>query len=63
VVVAYRRGTIVLADEVVYVEDGRIVAHGTHADLMARVPRYAELLRAYEDDRARRDRAAAGDAS
>lgn len=52
VVVAYRRGTILLADEVVYVEDGRIVAHGTHADLLARVPGYAALLRAYEDDRA-----------
>ena len=54
VVVAYRRGTIVLADEVVYVEDGRIVAHGTHDDLLGRVPGYATLLRAYEDDRARR---------
>ena len=54
VVVAYRRGTIVLADEVVYVEDGRIVAHGTHEQLLADVPGYAGLLRAYEDDRARR---------
>ena len=57
VVVAYRRGTIVLADEVVYVEDGRIAAHGTHEDLLTRVPGYATLLRAYEQDRA--DRAAA----
>ncbi len=54
VVVAYRRGTIVLADEVVYVEDGRIVAHGTHEELLAEVPGYATLLQAYEDDRARR---------
>ncbi len=54
VVVAYRRGTIVLADEVVHVEGGRIVAHGTHEDLLARVPGYAALLRAYEEDRARR---------
>lgn len=54
VVVAYRRGTIVLADEVVYVEDGRIVAHGAHEQLLADVPGYAALLRAYEDDRARR---------
>jgi ATP-binding cassette subfamily B protein len=61
VVVAYRRGTIVLADEVVHVEDGRIVAHGTHDELLARVPGYAALLRAYEDDRARRADAAAVD--
>lgn len=54
VVVAYRRGTIVLADEVVYVEDGRIVAHGTHEKLLLEVPGYATLLQAYEDDRARR---------
>ena len=59
VVVAYRRGTIVLADSVVYVEDGRIVAHGTHEELLADVPGYAVLLRAYEEDRARR--AADGD--
>lgn len=53
VVVAYRRGTIVMADEVIYVEDGRIAAHGRHDDLLARVPGYAALLRAYEEDRAR----------
>ena len=58
VVVAYRRGTIVLADEVVFVEDGRVVAHGRHDDLLARVPGYATLLQAYEDDRARRGAAA-----
>lgn len=53
IVVAYRRGTIVLADEVVYVEDGRIVDHGAHDELLARTPGYAALLRAYEEDRAR----------
>jgi ATP-binding cassette, subfamily B, bacterial len=51
VVVAYRRGTIVLADDVVYVEGGRILDHGTHEELLARSPGYASLLRAYEDDR------------
>jgi len=51
VVVAYRRGTIMLADEVVYVEGGRILDHGSHDEVLARSPGYATLLRAYEDDR------------
>jgi ATP-binding cassette, subfamily B, bacterial len=55
IVVAYRRASIVLADEVVYVEDGRIVAHGTHDRLLAEVPGYARLLQAYELDARERD--------
>lgn len=47
-VVAYRRATIALADEVVYLEHGRVVARGTHTDLLATVPGYAELVTAYE---------------
>jgi ATP-binding cassette, subfamily B, bacterial len=47
-VVAYRRATIALADEVVYLEAGRVVARGTHTDLLERVPGYAELVTAYE---------------
>ncbi len=35
VVVAYRRSTIALADQVVHVEHGRVVDRGTHAELMA----------------------------
>jgi ATP-binding cassette, subfamily B, bacterial len=58
-VVAYRRSSIVLADEVVYVDDGRVVAHGTHAELLERVPGYATLLRAYDEDAAARAQEAA----
>jgi ATP-binding cassette, subfamily B, bacterial len=61
VVVAYRRSSIVLADEVVYVEDGHVVAQGTHDDLLADVPGYAALLQAYDDDAAARAREAAAD--
>jgi ATP-binding cassette subfamily B protein len=50
VVVAYRRSSIVLADEVVFVDAGRVVAHGTHQQLLAQVPGYADLLEAYERD-------------
>ncbi|GAA5196682.1 ABC transporter ATP-binding protein [Rugosimonospora acidiphila] len=47
-VVAYRRATIALADEVIYLERGRVVARGTHPELLETVPGYAALVRAYE---------------
>ncbi|WP_246002497.1 ABC transporter ATP-binding protein [Allorhizocola rhizosphaerae] len=47
-VVATRRQTIALADEVVYLEEGRIVATGRHDRLLATVPQYAALLAAYD---------------
>lgn len=48
VVVAYRKATIGLADEVVHLEQGRVADRGTHAELLARSPRYARLVNAYE---------------
>jgi ABC-type multidrug transport system fused ATPase/permease subunit len=53
-VVAYRKATIALADEVVYLADGRVVDHGTHAELLARSPGYADLVNAYEQAAAER---------
>jgi ABC-type multidrug transport system fused ATPase/permease subunit len=55
-VVAYRRATIALADEVVYLEHGRVVARGKHAELLATVPGYANLVTAYEQEDAERER-------
>jgi ATP-binding cassette subfamily B protein len=55
VIVAYRRATISLADEVVYVENGRILARGTHDELLEISPGYQELITAYERDAALRD--------
>lgn len=55
-VVAYRRATIALADEVIYVEQGRVVARGTHATLLATVPGYVDLVTAYEQAEAERER-------
>ncbi|MFT4010864.1 MAG: ABC transporter ATP-binding protein [Nocardioidaceae bacterium] len=52
VVVAYRKATIALADEVVFLVDGRIGDQGTHAELIARNPAYAELVNAYEREEA-----------
>ena len=50
IIVAYRRSSISLADEVIFIEDGRVVAQGTHEELMATTPRYVRILSAYEDD-------------
>jgi ATP-binding cassette, subfamily B, bacterial len=50
VVVAYRRSSIALADEVVFLEEGRIVARGPHDRLLFEAPGYARLLQAYERD-------------
>ncbi|MGY1779459.1 ABC transporter ATP-binding protein [Geodermatophilus sp. SYSU D01036] len=47
VVVAYRQATIALADEVVWLENGRVTARGSHEELLATVPGYAALVRAY----------------
>jgi ATP-binding cassette, subfamily B, bacterial len=48
IVVAYRLSTITLADRVLVLDQGRIVATGAHADLLAREPRYAAIVQAYE---------------
>ena len=48
VVVAYRKATISLADEVVHLDEGRIVGRGTHAELLETSPAYAQLVNAYE---------------
>lgn len=47
-VVAYRKATIALADEVLHLDGGRIVGRGTHAELLRTSPAYAELVNAYE---------------
>ncbi|GAA2392291.1 multidrug ABC transporter ATP-binding protein [Catellatospora methionotrophica] len=55
-VVAYRRATIALADEVVYIESGRVIATGTHERLLATVGGYADLVTAYEKAEEERER-------
>jgi ATP-binding cassette, subfamily B, bacterial len=48
VVVASRLATIALADRVLYLEEGRLVADGGHDRLLATTPGYERLVRAYE---------------
>ncbi len=53
-VVAYRRATIALADEVVFLSQGRVVAIGPHQKLLGEVAEYADLVTAYEQAEAQR---------
>ncbi|GAA0511261.1 hypothetical protein Ade02nite_45230 [Paractinoplanes deccanensis] len=46
VIVAHRLSTISLAERVVLMENGRVIADGTHESLLASEPRYAEVLAA-----------------
>ncbi|MPQ99325.1 ATP-binding cassette domain-containing protein [Modestobacter sp. I12A-02628] len=43
-VVAHRASTVLLADRVALLQDGRITAVGRHSDLLAEVPAYRQLL-------------------
>ncbi|MFI7382378.1 ABC transporter ATP-binding protein [Streptomyces sp. NPDC049813] len=45
IVIAHRLSTIRSADQILVVEDGRIVERGTHTALLAHAGRYAELYR------------------
>jgi ATP-binding cassette subfamily B protein len=44
VIIAHRPATIALAERVVLIDDGRVVADGTHATLLASSERYREVL-------------------
>jgi ABC-type multidrug transport system fused ATPase/permease subunit len=55
-IVAYRRATIALADDVIYMEHGRVVAQGRHDELLSTVEGYRNLVTAYEKADAERER-------
>ncbi len=44
IIIAHRPSTLALADQVVFIDAGRVVATGRHDDLLSSVPRYAEVL-------------------
>jgi ATP-binding cassette subfamily B protein len=58
-IIAHRLSTISLADRVILLDGGRIVADGTHAALLASTPLYAEVLaQAASEEQAEQDVAA-----
>jgi ATP-binding cassette subfamily B protein len=63
IVIAHRPGTIALADRIVLIDEGRVVAVGQHRELLDTSERYREVLAAWavRDDTAASDRPAASD--
>jgi ABC-type multidrug transport system fused ATPase/permease subunit len=51
VIVASRPSTIALADEVVFIENGKLSDQGSHDDLMVRNDNYRLLMQSFEHDR------------
>lgn len=54
-IVAHRTSTVALADRVALLEDGRVIAVGTHAELMQTSPQYRHVI-ASQAERARHNR-------
>jgi ATP-binding cassette, subfamily B, bacterial len=50
IIIAHRIATIALADRVVLVDQGRVVAEGTHEELLETSPRYRQVLAQVEAD-------------
>jgi len=49
VIIAHRTSTLALVDNVVFIEDGRVVAFGPHDELLETIPRYVAVLAAETD--------------
>ena len=50
-IIAHRLSTIRLADRVILLDGGAVLADGTHDELMRDVPKYAEILSRAEEER------------
>jgi ATP-binding cassette, subfamily B, bacterial len=53
-IIAHRLSTIIHADQILVIEDGRVVEHGRHTDLLAARGLYAELYQTQFADQATR---------
>ena len=59
--IAYRKATIALADEVAFLSCGRVVDQGPHQELLSRNPDYARSVNAYEVEHEAEDRSGSED--
>jgi ATP-binding cassette subfamily B protein len=57
-IVAHRPSTVMLADRVALLEDGRVTAVGTHSALLASSPHYTFVISSLEDEERRENRRA-----
>ncbi len=48
IIIAHRPSTLLLADQVIFIEEGKVVDSGTHMDLLERIPRYGAVLASSE---------------
>ena len=51
IIIAHRLSTIALADSVVLIDNGAVVAKGTHSELMETEPLYAQTLASSDADK------------
>lgn len=49
VIIAHRTSTLAIVDNVVFLDEGHLVAFGPHEELLRTVPRYAEVLAASDE--------------
>ena len=50
-IVAHRPSTVMLADRVALLHDGRILDVGTHSELLARCPEYGNVIASLEEEK------------
>jgi ATP-binding cassette subfamily B protein len=59
-IVAHRPSTVMLADRVALLENGRITAVGTHSELLRTSPHYTFVISSLEDEERRESNRAGG---